>query len=297
MSPRVSVVVASRDRREQLLASIPRHLALPERPPVILVDNGSTDGSVAAVRAAHPEVQVLELGRNLGGAARNAGMEAARTPYVAFSDDDSWWRPGALDLAADLLDRHPRLALVQARILVGPEEREDPICAEMAQSPLPAGEDQPGHPLLSFVACAVVVRPGPLLEAGGFSSRFLVGGEEELLSWDVVAAGWQMSYVPEIVGHHHPPKTAGRPERREIGIRNTLWTTWLRRPAVPAVRRTVRELRRFPRDRTTARGVGRAVGGLPWILRERRVSPPRVEAMRLLLEDQQLRSRSRRYVD
>jgi hypothetical protein len=105
-----------------------------------------------------------------------------------------------------------------------------------------------------------------------------------------------MSYVPELVVHHHPPPSpGGRPERREIGIRNTLWTTWLRRPAVPAARRTGRMLRRFPADRTTARGVARAMAGAPWVLRERRVSPPEVERMRRLLEEQQLSSRSRRY--
>ena len=296
--PRVSIVVASRDRREQLLDSIPRHLALAERPQVIVVDNASSDGGPDAIERVHPEVHVIRLDENRGGAGRNVGVRAAETPYVAFSDDDSWWRPGALSRAADLLDADPRLALIQARILVGPEAREDAICAEMARSPLPAAEGQVGHPLLSFVACAVVVRRSAFLAAGGFPSRFGVGGEEEIIGWDLVADGWLLSYVPEIVGHHCPPRTpGGRPERREIGIRNTLWTTWLRRPVGAATARTTRELRRFPRDRVTARGIARAVGGLPWILRERRVSPPHVEAMRRMLEEQQLASESRRYVD
>ena len=296
--PRVSIVVASRNRREQLLDSIPRHLALPERPPVIVVDNASEDGSAEAVERAHPEVRVIRLDENLGGAGRNIGVRAAETPYVAFSDDDSWWLPGALSRAADLMDADPRLGLIQARILVGAEQREDSICAEMARSPLPVAEGQVGHPLLSFVACAVVVRRSAFLAAGGFPRRFGVGGEEEIIGWDLVSAGWLLSYVPEIVGHHCPPKVpGGRPERREIGIRNTLWTTWLRRPVGAATVRTTRELRRFPRDRVTARGLARAVGGLPWILRERRVSPPHVEEMRRMLEDQQLASESRRYVD
>jgi GT2 family glycosyltransferase len=197
--------------------------------------------------------------------------------------------------AADVLDDHPRLALVNARVLVGPQEREDDISAEMAQSPLPAALDQPGHPLLSFCACAVLVRASALLDSGGFDARLLVGGEEELLSWDLASAGWQMSYLPELVVHHHPPPNAGRPERREIGIRNTLWTTWLRRPAGPAAMRTARVLRHLPPDRVSVRGVARAVAGAPWVLRERQVSPPHVERMRRLLEEQQLSSRSRRY--
>jgi N-acetylglucosaminyl-diphospho-decaprenol L-rhamnosyltransferase len=294
---RVTVVIASRNRRDVLVRNLPRTLELPEHPRVILVDDASTDGTPEAVRAAHPEVEVIELERHMGSAARNMGLRAAQTPYVAFCDDDSWWEPGALTAAADLLDEHPRLAVVNGHVLVGPDEHDDPICVEMAESPLPAAEGQPGHPLLSFVACAVVVRRDAILAAGGFQERFLIGGEEELLGWDLAGAGWQLSYVPQLLAHHHPPPHTGRPDRREVGIRNTLWTTWLRRPLRTAATRTARDLRRFPRDRTTARAVMRAVAGLPWILRERRVSPPHIEHMRRLLEQQQLRSHSRRYVD
>lgn len=277
---RVTVVVATHDRRPQLQDSVPRHLALPERPAVIVVDNASTDGGPRGL-----PVEVIRLDRNLGAAGRNVGAEAARTPYVALTDDDAWWSPGALARAADLLDEHPRLAVVQAKVLVGPGERLDPTCAAMARSPLPAHDGQPGHPLLSFVACAAVVRRSAFLEAGGFSERFAVGGEEELLGWDLVAAGHWLSYVPEIVAHHHPPAVpGGRPERRAVTVRNTLWTSWLRRPVAVAARHSVGALAKAVRDPATARGVGRALAGLPWVLRDRRVSPPRVEAMLRALE-------------
>ena len=291
----VAVVVVSRNRREQLAQTLPKHLALPERPRVVLVDDASTDGTAEMVRRRFPSVQVIALKRPCGGAGRNVGMRAVSEPYVAFCDDDSWFEPGALARAADLLERHPRLAVINGHILVGSEERDDPICEEMARSPLTRGEGQPGYPLLSFVACAVVVRRQALLEVGGFSPRFGIGGEEELLGWDLAAAGWQMSYVPDVVAHHDPPPSEGRPERRRRGIRNTLWTTWLRRPARAAALRTVREMRQFRLDVTTLRGVGEAVAGIPWVLRERRVSPPHVETMRRLLDDQQLSSESRRH--
>src|SRR5690349_9950310 len=86
--PRVTVVVATRNRREELLRSLGHH-----RAPVILVDNGSDDGSVAAVRERYPWVEVVDLGRNLGAVGRTIGVERATTPYVAFADDDSWWAP------------------------------------------------------------------------------------------------------------------------------------------------------------------------------------------------------------
>ena len=281
--PRVAVVVATRNRRELLLQTLPRHVALPERPRTVVVDDASTDGTADAIQRI-PGVESISLERSIGGAARNVGMRAVEAPYVGLCDDDAWWRAGALRTAADLLDRHPRLAAINAHILVGPDERVDPTCLEMARDVLPAVDGQPGHPLLTFIACAVVVRRAAVLALGGFSERLGVGGEEELLGWDLAGAGWLMSYVPEVVAHHHPPPNDGRPERRERRLRNALWSIWLRRPPRTAATRTLHALRRAPRDRWTARAVARAVSGLPWVLRERRVSPAHVEAMRRLLE-------------
>jgi hypothetical protein len=55
---------------------------------------------------------------------------------VAFCDD-SRWQAGALTRAADLLDAHPGLASVTARILVEPDLREDPLTPELRHSPVP----------------------------------------------------------------------------------------------------------------------------------------------------------------
>jgi GT2 family glycosyltransferase len=288
----VTIVIASRNRRERLLASIPHHLALPERPAVIVVDDASTDGSPEAVEAAFPEVTVLRRRTSAGGAARNGGILAARTPYVALADDDSWYEPGALGRAAAILDADPRVAVINAHVMVDGGRRHDATCLEMAASPLPPAPGQPGRPVLSFIACGAIVRRAAVLEAGGFDARLGIGGEEELLAWDMAARGWLMSYVPEVIAHHDPPPQAGgRPERRERGIRNTLWTTWLRRPAGAAARRTARQLVRLPRDRHTVRALAQAVGGLAWLHRERRVLPAEVERRVRMLEDAQLARR------
>ena len=93
-SVRVTVVIATRNRCQALTCTLDKLAALRPPPPVIVVDNGSADGTVQAVRRRFPAVQVLALCRNLGAAARNLGVQATRTPYVAFCDDDSWWPPG-----------------------------------------------------------------------------------------------------------------------------------------------------------------------------------------------------------
>src|SRR4051794_32547822 len=93
---RVDVVIATRDRRTLLLRTLAELAALPENPHVIVVDNGSSDDTAAAVEAAHPEVELIRLTENAGAAGRTIGAERSQAPYVAFADDDSWWAPGAL---------------------------------------------------------------------------------------------------------------------------------------------------------------------------------------------------------
>src|SRR4051812_1458222 len=148
--PAVTVVIATRDRRDELLRTLGRLRELPERPPLIVVDNASSDGTADAVRARFPAVEVVRAARNLGAPARNLGVRAARTPYVAFSDDASWWEPGALHRAAEAFDAHPGLGLIAAHTLVGPARRPDPINAAMAGTPLPGAPGLPGPPVLGF---------------------------------------------------------------------------------------------------------------------------------------------------
>lgn len=270
--PRTTVVIATRNRRDVLLATLDRLERLGERPRVVVADNASADGTLAAVRREHPQVHVIELERNMGAAARNAAIEAASTPYVALCDDDSWWAPGALARAERLLETHPRLALIAARVLVGAEERLDPTSAAMARSELP-GDDLPGPAILGFVACGAVVRRSAFLEAGGFEERFGIGGEEELLTLELAEQGYGLTYVEEVVAHHHPDRTRDPSPRRRIELRNGIWAAWLRRRPVSAVIRTARLLARSAGDPRAGLGAIDALRGADWVARNRRPVP------------------------
>ena len=267
----VTVVVASRNRRDDLLASLPRHEA-----PVVLVDNGSTDDTVDAVRQAHPEVTVLPLGHNVGARARTLGTERAGTPFVAFADDDSWWAPGDLARAVAIMRNHPRLAVLNARILVGTEERLDPVCAEMADSPLGTPPDLPGPALLGFVACAALVRTEAFEAVGGFDPVVRFPGEEERLALDLAAAGWGMAYVDSVTVHHHPSPRRDQPGRRQAGIwRSKLLTALMRHPVADVVRTVAGAVRS---GRPGIEGAVRALPDVPAALLRRRSLPPRVRA-------------------
>ncbi|BAL86336.1 putative glycosyltransferase [Actinoplanes missouriensis 431] len=293
---RVGVVVITWERRDEALACVERLLELPEQPHVVLVDNGSTDGTADAVRDRFPTIEVVALSENLGAVGRNIGVRLLRTPYVAFCDDDTWWGPGSLAAAADALDACPGLALVNARIVVEPSGVEDPIVAELRDSPVPGPDWLPGPALGSFLAGASVLRRDAFEQAGGFSERLWLGGEEELLATDLLSAGWEICYLEELTVHHRASLLRDATHRRRVGVRNTLWFTWLRRPLGPALRRTLFLAGSVPRDRTSLLGAWDAARGIGWLLANRRPRPAEVEARLSVLDETQRRSTARRYV-
>ncbi|MGY1749753.1 glycosyltransferase family 2 protein [Modestobacter sp. SYSU DS0511] len=274
--PAVSVVIATRDRRESLLRSLDRlddgsH-------PVVVVDNASSDGTAAAVRKTHPRVDVVELPENAGAVARTDGVRRASTPYVAFADDDSWWEPGALQRAAELLDVHPRVAVLVGRVRMARDGSDDRVSVKHRAAVLGRSPGAPGPDVLSFPAFAAVVRRDAYLAVGGFSPFLFFGGEEHLLALDLAAAGWQLAYADDVVAWHDP---AGpdRPsaQRWALQTRNDVLVDWLRRPlpvALAATARLARRCRDEPAARTALAGVLRR---LPAALRQRRPVPAELE--------------------
>ena len=272
----VGVVIATRNRRDTLIATLDRLAGLDERPPVVVVDNNSSDGTPEAVAEHHPGVRVLRLDRNAGSAARNEGARLIDTEHVAFCDDDSWWAPQALTTAARVFAAHPRLGLLAGRIVVEPSGRLDPTSEVMRRSVITSLESNAGPSVLGFVACGAIVRRVPFLEVGGFHPRLMIGGEEDLLALDLAAAGWELAYVHEVVAHHQPAESGERSGRAALELRNGLWTTWLRRRARGALRRTATLVAAGVRERRV-RALAGALRGLPWVVRERRPVPPAVE--------------------
>jgi N-acetylglucosaminyl-diphospho-decaprenol L-rhamnosyltransferase len=115
----VSVVIVTWNAGEKLLACL---RSLQENPPsvaweAIVVDNGSTDGSIARVRAELPWVRVIANGHNRGLAgANNQGIAASDGSFVLISNPDVVYGPGAIDALLDLLARRERAAFAVAKL-------------------------------------------------------------------------------------------------------------------------------------------------------------------------------------
>jgi glycosyltransferase involved in cell wall biosynthesis len=116
MTPRVSVVVPTRDRLEKLQRALSGVDSQGFRDfEVIVVDDGSVDTTVSWLRTQCPGVRVLAMERPGGAArARNRGFDLARGELIAFLDDDDVWRPSYLEAQVEHLDAHPTAALSYA---------------------------------------------------------------------------------------------------------------------------------------------------------------------------------------
>lgn len=283
---RLGIVIVTYNRVQALTPTLERLRALEAPYPIVIVDNGSTDGTADAVRRVDPGILLVRMERNLGGGARNYGVRALDREFIAFADDDSWWTLGSLARAIELFDAHPRLALIMSRVLAGPEERLDPCCELMSRSPLPRPDGVPGVPILGFLACGVVLRRDAFLEAGGFEERFRTGGEEAIVAMELARNGWALSYIDELVTHHHPSPSRDVFARRVEGVCVELWLAWMRRSPQRVRRVVTRVLRQSLSSSPHRVGVRRALWQFPRVARQRRPVPDWLEAQLVMLDRQ-----------
>jgi GT2 family glycosyltransferase len=230
-----AVVIPCWNGRRWLDGCLGSVLAQSRRPDeVIVVDNGSTDGSPEHVRERFPEVTVLELGRNTGFAgAANAGLLAARSEAVALVNTDVRLEPDWLERACAALDSAPSAASVATKMLdladrslvydAGDILRRDGACEQRGRFERDDGRfDRPGE---VFGACAgaALYRRAPVLELGGFEERFFLYLEDADLGLRLRMAGWTCVYEP-VVALHAGEGSGGPPERpvHAWAERNTL---------------------------------------------------------------------------
>jgi GT2 family glycosyltransferase len=246
---------------------------------VIVVDNGSSDGTVRALRERFAGVRVVACDANLGAAGRNRGVAAVQTEYVAFSDDDTHWAPGSLAHAVQVLDAAPRVAVLSGRVVVGEEQRADTTCVRMSASPLKR-DGLPGPALVGYMAGACVFRTQVFREVGGYEPRLFIGGEESLVSLDVLERGYAIVYCDALTVAHHPSPVRNAGLRRRMLARNAALVAWLRLPLAEALAASGRALRVFAKEGGLLHDVGALAAGVVWALPRRRVVGACVLSMR-----------------
>jgi len=182
--PIFSVVIPTFNRRDRLLRAVGSVLSQSFRDyEIIVVDDGSTDGSAAALRGLSQGIRILTQ-RNQGpAAARNAGARAATGDYLAFLDSDDAWLPWTLEHYASLIREHARPAWLYSRGFV---------YANQAQSDVKSAGDPMATRFLHYIDGAsrdgvlplptgVAIDREVFLRAGGFHEA--LHGPEDIDLW------------------------------------------------------------------------------------------------------------------
>lgn len=172
---------------------------------ILVVDSGSTDGSVDEVAARHPGVRLIRLGHNLGPCAtRNRGLFEARTPLVLFLDDDMVLAPDALDHLIAALEKAPEVAMVGPSIADAraPERvlYEGGVQHFGGQPHLlnhgRAWRPAPPHRVDVLTAGCLLGRKEALEAAGGFDPTFFFLMEDVEFSVRLRLLGHELAVVP-----------------------------------------------------------------------------------------------------
>jgi GT2 family glycosyltransferase len=214
--PRISVVIPNWNGRRWLPDCL-HSLGEQTRPPdeVIVVDNGSADGSLEYLRDEHPSVRALAQGRNTGFAyAANRGIEAATGELVALINTDVVLSPDWLHrMTAALTVGHgsapvasaacKMLSLREPTVLydAGDILRRDGACEQRGRfMPDVGAYDEPGE---VFGACAgaALYRRDAVLAVGGFDEHYFAYLEDVDLALRLRLAGWTCAYEPAVCWH------------------------------------------------------------------------------------------------
>lgn len=308
-SPAVSVVIPTWNGYELLrdaLGSLRRQSL--QGAEVVVVDNGSTDGTPERLAAEYPEVTVLALPTNRGfAAAVNEGIRASSGEVVVLMNNDTVAEPGWLEALVRAVESAPDIGACASRMLIAAApDRIDSAGDRMGLFASAIGHGEPDGPhfstrreVLTASAGAAAYRRSVLEEVGLFDERFFAYFEDVDLGLRLRLAGYRCVYVPEARIHHVGSATARRiPELKFfLLMRNSLFIFFqympperlLWAPAVlswPFVRAVLdgqspmvalRCLTAFFRDLPTVRQRRRDVVGarkIPWSALRRHLSHP-----------------------
>ena len=293
----VSVVIPTWNGRAMLdlaLDSLDRQSLTPLE--VIVVDNGSTDGTVEHLRERRPEVEVVALAENAGFAAGvNRGLERARGEYVALVNNDVELHPDCLRELAAALERDAGAASAASKMLrfddrsvidaTGDTLRWSGVALQRGQGERDTGQYDRPERVFSACAGAALYRRSAFAAVGMFDEAFFAYLEDVDWGFRAQLAGHGCAYVPTAIAYHvgsASTRREGKPDPFFYGLprRNDVWLVLKNYPAGALLRAAplllvnhaglVYVAIRDGMARAHFAALRAAVAGLPRVLRQRR---------------------------
>ena len=253
MSATVSVVVLTWNGRALLdvaLGSLEHQSLVPLE--VIVVDNGSTDGTPEHLDERWPQVQMVALPTNVGFAAGvNRGLERARGEFIALINNDIELHPEYLRELAAGLEHDPSAASAASKMLrfddhsvidaTGDTLRWSGIALQRGQGELDAGQYDRPERVFSACAGAALYRRSAFEELGMFDEDFFVYLEDVDWGFRAQLAGHGCAYVPTAIAYHVGSATTrpgGKPNPFFYALprRNSVWMVLKNYPASALLR-------------------------------------------------------------
>ncbi|MGK2877377.1 MAG: glycosyltransferase family 2 protein [Solirubrobacterales bacterium] len=219
-SPAIDAVVVTWNRWELTEACIEHLLASTIDVHVIVVDNGSEDGTPDKLAEQYPQVEVIKLETNCGyGAAANIGIEASTHEYVATVNSDAFVAPDYFELVYKVLSKDPKMGFA-AGISIDPSTNKIDAAgaifdAGFRWSPYLNGAELEDVVIDQSVLAApppeaMLYRREAFLGVGGYDTEIFAYGEDLELTLRLRGAGWGLAVVPEARDVHKGAASLGK---------------------------------------------------------------------------------------
>lgn len=199
---------------------------------IVVVDNGSSDGSVERLRKEFPEVRLLSNGRNLGFAkAVNSGIDLSRGRHILLLNNDTTVPHGSIDGLAQFMDGHPECGICGPQLLNADGSRQHsydnfPTAATVllnkgilrmffpARYPSKRQCATPPLEVESVIGAALLVRREVVEKIGKLDERYFFFLEETDWCLRAREAGWKIFHLPTVAVCHLQGRTKRRAEAR-----------------------------------------------------------------------------------
>lgn len=218
MKPLISIVIPSYNRKNLVVEAINSALQQdPKNFEVLVVDDGSTDGTVEHLNSLGLQIRIIRTEHAGISHARNTGIQESQGEFISFLDSDDLWMPGILDAQLEFLNGHPQIPLVYTdqKIWANGELQEE---TRFQKDPPKSRFNLPGFvELVPIHVSAVMVKKSLFDDVGMFNEELKIHEDTEM--WNRISEKYDLGYIERplsVFRWEQDPEHILKPEYRQL---------------------------------------------------------------------------------